>query len=968
MKSLKKFSVLTCCLLSATLLAACQPTDSSFDSAPTEQVSSSSNNTSVSSDSSSSSSSPSSSSGSSDSVSSSSSAEPDYTRSLTFATNGHVQGKFTNTDGTEVTEAEEGERIYLSLTFEAGYELDAISATGTTVNQLAGRYYFDVGAEDIVVTVNAKEMTKYAITVNAGLGVKVSTVVSGSEVSSAIKGSTVIVSLSYEAKYSLKSLAIVGADGTSIRYTSLQDKVSYSFTMPEQAVTITVETEYVPETYEIAHLFNLAPEHIAEVSASIDQGSSILEGTAIEFSFTGEEGYDYRVEIYDEATQEVLLIPQLAKENNSYTGTFTMPDKNIDIFLSAWQEDVDEGITVSFAQDGEGYRAYGLTTGSTYAGSTAELYIFAKLGYRIASVTCSCDGGDATELTLENGKVVLPLTEATESIAVDIQTEKAETAAITVTGAQNVLVEGRDDMATVGSTVELWVAARTGYRIDSIIVTDGEGEAVASTYENNVLSFVMPASGANIAITAVSYVDFQVGELPEGITNVRFRDNLSNDITGAEYGAQAFIFMHVDESKVRVDRVMVGESIATRYGGVRLPEGCNCAFMFTVGYSGVVSISVTQRHGVSFSESLSHVSVLSYPSSTPAEGETVSFRLRPDVGYRLSRVFVDDESVEVKEDAASGAGVYSFTMPDHDVVVSAETEECATGTLSFTGTGYTDLHVTDQYGATVSAGQTLNVGDVVSFGFNSKNGYSLGEVTVNGEPLVADEEGKYTFTVAETNEVEIDLVRADSYAVTALEANEGDSSHYDVSFTDDGYELDDGEAFVGHEVVATVTLKDTLTTLTGIEVTTESGEEVESEFALGEGFGTVAFTMPDEAVKVKPIIEVMAQVDGIVTIDLGDLQGKFQYGNSYGCLCVTPNKDVVSYGKPGEFISSGDTVESGTVLYVGTSSFYFTPFYVTVTGTDSGTVILDHVEISTSNKIVEFVMPAENVSIVFSIA
>lgn len=106
------------------------------------------------------------------------------------------------------------------------------------------------------------------------------------------------------------------------------------------------------------------------------------------------------------------------------------------------------------------------------------------------------------------------------------------------------------------------------------------------------------------------------------------------------------------------------------------------------------------------------------------EGETISFTVTANDGYRITSV------------TAGADGKYSFAMPASDVTVTVATE--AVYEVRYSG----NAAVTFTGGTSVFA-----AGETVQFTVAPNDNYTVVSVSVNGETLTADAEGKYSFVM-----------------------------------------------------------------------------------------------------------------------------------------------------------------------------------------------------------------------------
>lgn len=121
------------------------------------------------------------------------------------------------------------------------------------------------------------------------------------------------------------------------------------------------------------------------------------------------------------------------------------------------------------------------------AGDTVSVEVAASKGYEFEKITVT--DSKSHKITVTNNSFVMPEDEVTVSVSyrkTGYTINYVNTEGGTVSGV---------DMAREGSDIELEVNVNTGYRLDSLTVTDAEGNPVALT-ENN--TFMMPDSEVTV--------------------------------------------------------------------------------------------------------------------------------------------------------------------------------------------------------------------------------------------------------------------------------------------------------------------------------------------------------------------------------------------------------------------------------------------------------------------------------------
>lgn len=237
-----------------------------------------------------------------------------------------------------------------------------------------------------------------------------------------------------------------------------------------------------------------------------------------------------------------------------------------------------------------------------------------------------------------------------------------------------------------------------------------------------------------------------------------------------------------------------------------------------------VEIDVVDVFNVKVADEVKDFIALAGISNAMAEGEVVSFRVVSYSGYWFKAVKVVEEDVILTEEA----GVYSFTMPNHDINITA-----------VTGANIYEVVVTesDYYRFNV-AKKIYPVGETVSFtcvrlGFDTV----IQKVFLDDTELIANENNEYSFvmpghgvTLSATYEVVNRLVVAE------------DSEHFGLSLTvKDG----ENEVVAGNNVFANSVIY--------VEITEKESEEQHNYVNTGLSFKVGNIGDEDETLQDKVI-------------------------------------------------------------------------------------------------------------------
>ena len=170
-------------------------------------------------------------------------------------------------------------------------------------------------------------------------------------------------------------------------------------------------------------------------------------------------------------------------------------------------------------------------------------------------------------------------------------------------------------------------------------------------------------------------------------------------------------------------------------------------------------------------------------------GAQVTVTPTPADGYEINQVTVDNEVL-----VADAEGVYSFTMPAHDVTVAATFVE----STPVEPTLYTITCEVAENGSVTADKETAEEGELVTLTVTPAEGYQVATVTVGDEALLPNE-GVYSFTMPAQNV---------TVAATFIESTPVEPTLYSITCTaaDNGTVMADKEtAEEGELVTLTVT-------------------------------------------------------------------------------------------------------------------------------------------------------------------
>ena len=244
----------------------------------------------------------------------------------------------------------------------------------------------------------------------------------------------------------------------------------------------------------------------------------------------------------------------------------------------------------------------------------------------------------------------------------------------------NGTVTADKEFAAEGETVTLTVAPTEGYELDTLTVTDAEGNAVA--VESN--AFTMPASNVTVEATFAEAKETYTVTLPE---------TFENGAVTVEGGKTSFtenetVTLNITSAEgYELDKLTVnGEDVTA--------DVVDGKYSFPMGSADVEVTATFKKMTYAIEIGTFEGGTVTADVETAAEGDTVTLTITTTGKYQLKSIAVWDAENEPVEFTETGLTVYKFVMPASEVTVEAVFEEVLTtsadivwGSLSFV---YTD--------------------------------------------------------------------------------------------------------------------------------------------------------------------------------------------------------------------------------------------------------------------------------------
>lgn len=672
----------------------------------------------------------------------------------------------TATVNVDKSEAKKGETITISISnIESGKQVSSVKAGSLDVTTVVenSSYTFVMGEENVEVVVTLSEIpaSKYALSFVKNEHVSATFKVNDVEVSEAAEGETVVINLTFEDKYALAS---EGLTAEGITFTAIEEGVLYSFTMPNKAVSISAETNYVKENYivkSVNYYSDYYSYYYQYYTSGISVFDQILEGEEVTLTINNyyefiEDKYDVNLYINGEKT---ATFAPTDEEGYTYTCSFVMPAENIDVAIAEDLKSVSEGITVSW-EDSDLFSIYGISNGAIVSSSSSSLKLWVKAnqGAKINSVKFYGDN-EEKELDVEdsgNGKYSMYLDTnssllTNNKITVKVDAEEVGTKAVTIANSENVTITGNFGSYTPGEKVSFKVSANEGYSLktgyNAIKNVNSSDESITvssldSYLSDGILSFTMPNADIEITLNVNKLYDIS-GTTDEIITGWTFKNGSSynsDEITSASAGDTIYIYPTVKSgyyvTGVKVNDVEADVSdINYGYASYTLPSDL----------SSEIKVEATYRQCLEVTYSESAAYAVSGLSSNYKVGDAVTFSVVPNAGYSIKSVTRNDTGETLTP--TSGSTNYSFILGESNVHISILTETVETKILTFAEFDSSKFsgYILNGNNQEVSSGDKVNVGDTIEVHLTPVVGTNITSVKLNDVALTEKEGSNNVF-------------------------------------------------------------------------------------------------------------------------------------------------------------------------------------------------------------------------------
>lgn len=363
-------------------------------------------------------------------------------------------------------------------------------------------------------------------------------------------------------------------------------------------------------------------------------------------------------------------------DGTSNTITFTLPDGRGTMTLSAdkftgWKYMYAEDKTPTVTSNDTVTVTVNLNKGYIYNGISSVTSQMGSGSTKLHGTFNNAVGSNTSTFTVPVGTFVAYKGEQAAEIILDIPKVEYNITKNYNTNEGSVKVVYQSNTSTQitkayhGSTIWVGVEPKTNYKIKSVKVTDAESNEVTldTRYveQYNTWQFTMPINDVTIDVT------FELDACE--ITTSATHGTISGITSPAPIGSEV-VFTLTPDTYYELDTFTVKDSAN---------EDVNCtydstsdSYSFTMPASNVSINAVFKKKQYTVTTSGGNVT-FSVPADKYTWGDTVKFKAEPAEWYSIKQVYTNNSTVTVTP-VDGEANTYSFTMPQGDITIIAETE------------------------------------------------------------------------------------------------------------------------------------------------------------------------------------------------------------------------------------------------------------------------------------------------------
>ncbi|MBR3542707.1 MAG: hypothetical protein IKN82_03295 [Treponema sp.] len=550
-----------------------------------------------------------------------------------------------------------GEKIYLTITPENGYQLDKLYAR-----------YYDGGAEknidvtdnsfvmpnkDVYIGVSFKEtITLYNVSASETQNGKIQFSANGSDpqdTCQAAKGTTVTIFVLPNEGYEIDTLA-ASAGGNELAINGS------AFAMPEGDVTVSATFKPVIKTYTVAI------GTMTGGSVTVSPGTSVAAGTTVTLNPTPDNGYVLDSLTVKDASGNEILVTRNA---------FEMPQSDVTVsavFKKIYTITINKPTNGNIGVETPRGRWTTKDAGQTieaFAGETIVYDAILESGSIYKLKSFAINGVEGIDASKQKNSFVMPQSDVTISATFEEKSNYFISAECNTGGT----VTPNEQYAREGEEVTVTVTPATGekdYVVEKLCLSydyfDGEGHFSRATIglafekAGGQVKFTVPVARSSITVKAT---------FAEKTYSIKLADNITGgsitgfNSSGNHLGQKIRLFVTPDDGYKLTGISIEGASVAL--------DDCYCFEMpkADITIKPTFASNATGRN-ITINPS-EHGSVSCAKTEGVMPGSTVVLMATPASGYKLNSFTVTKNGsgeVTVSDN--------TFIMPDSDVSVSAE--------------------------------------------------------------------------------------------------------------------------------------------------------------------------------------------------------------------------------------------------------------------------------------------------------
>ena len=463
------------------------------------------------------------------------------------------------------------------------------------------------------------------------------------------------------------------------------------------AGTVLILALSLVECSNIANLDPLIHRYEISIKEGIEHGALVVDqttakmGEKVTVTVIPESGYKLSGKVF----YTIISSDTIQDMTDAGIGKweFEMPEGDVIVAAEFIPIPADES-TANFKITGTAFTGGTIEINSSpaYENDTVTLTIKPDTGYELKSISaCKTDDSDTAVLLSGSGDT-RTFTMPAYDVTVSAEFEKI-LYSITDASGSNGSVTATPASAGIGDTITLTVNPDSGYRLKAGTLKVNLGNIYVTPVAELTYTFTMPGEDVNIS------ADFETTVLPTyTITGTAFTGGTIEINSSPAYENDTVTLTIKPDTGYELKSISACKTDDS--GTAVLLSGSGDTRTFTMPAYNVTVNAEFQRKTYNISYGTFTNGSVSGPSSA-VWGDLVTLTVTPAANYTLTSLKYNGNTISGSENP------YTFTMPQADVIISAEFTGVDQGTGSITITGPRDEDIVFS-GAGVSANMTLS--------------------------------------------------------------------------------------------------------------------------------------------------------------------------------------------------------------------------------------------------------------------